>query len=67
MLKNNILEIRKKKGITQKQIANAVGTTPHFISKLELGISNPSLTKAFEIARFLECGVEELYSFEDDK
>ena len=66
MLKNNILEIRKKKGITQKQIASAVNTPPQFISKLELGISNPSLTKAFQIAKFLECGVEELYSLEDE-
>lgn len=65
-MKNNMLEIRKRKGITQKQIANAVGTTPQFISKLEIGSSNPSLKKAFQIAKFLECSVEELYELEEN-
>ena len=38
-----LIEARKKKGFTQTQLANKIGTKQAVISRLEIGQANPTL------------------------
>ena len=52
LLKEKILELRKEKGLTQQQLADAVGTTKHSIHSWEKGRSEPSADFIISLARF---------------
>lgn len=59
---NNIATIRKKKGISQTQFANAIGVETSTISRIETGKSDPSAVTLFAIAKYLQVSVDELYT-----
>lgn len=40
---NALIEARKKRGFTQTQLANKIGTKQAVISRLEIGQANPTL------------------------
>ncbi len=42
-LVSQLIEARVKKGITQKELANRIGTKQSAIARLESGVSNPSI------------------------
>lgn len=50
-----IREIRKKKGIKQKELAAGTGLSQTFISLIEQGYREPSSATLRSIARILEC------------
>lgn len=64
-LHTRIKEYRARAGLTQEQLANAVGVRRETIVFLEAGRYNPSLRLAVDIARALGGTVEEIFSFED--
>jgi transcriptional regulator with XRE-family HTH domain len=49
-----IRKLREMMGLTQEDLANAVGLSSEFISLLELGRRSPSLESLSRIAKFLE-------------
>ncbi|MFN3370373.1 MAG: helix-turn-helix transcriptional regulator [Sphingomonadaceae bacterium] len=51
-------------GLTQAELADAVGVTRHTIIAIEQGHYSPSLETAFRIARFFNVGLETLFSWE---
>lgn len=53
-LADQILLLRKKRGITQKQLAEMVGTTQAVISRLEAASVKPSLETVVKVVRKLE-------------
>ena len=59
---NNIAAIRKKKGISQTQFANAIGVETSTISRIETGKSDPSAVTLFAIAKYLQVSVDDLYT-----
>jgi putative transcriptional regulator len=63
----NTLRIeRAKKGITQNELAEAVGVTRLTIHSIESGKFNPSTVLALKIAAFFEVPVEELFILEEN-
>ena len=64
---NNISEIRKKKGISQTQFANAIGVETSTISRIETGKSDPSAVTLFAIAKFFQVSVDDLYTKKTDE
>lgn len=56
----NIRRIRTNKGITQAYLAEHVGISQSMLCQIERGTKNPSLQIGTEIARLLECTVEDL-------
>ena len=64
-LENKIEEIRKKRGITQEEFAQALEVSRQTISSLENGRYNPSIMLAFKIARYFGMMIEELFIYED--
>ena len=65
MLITNIKEHRERRGMTQSELANAVGVRRETIVHLENGKYNPSLRLAMDIAKLFETTVEELFRFEE--
>ena len=60
-MENHIAEMRKKAGMTQERLARALGVSQQQLSEWERGIRVPAVTTAIEIARLLDCRVEDLY------
>lgn len=56
----NLAEMRAKKGLTQKQIANVMCYNHTFICKIEKGITGATLTTALRLASVLGCTLDEL-------
>ena len=64
-MKNRIEEIRKSKNIRQEDFAKALGVSRQTISSLETGRYNPSIFRAYKIAKFFGLTIEEVFLFED--
>ena len=64
-MKNRLEEIRKAKGITQEELANALEVSRQTVVSLENGRYNPSIILAFKIARFFEVSIEEVFIYEE--
>ena len=55
---------RQMKGMTQEQLASAVGVRRETIMRLEKAQYNPSLKLAIDISRIVEAPIEEIFIFE---
>jgi putative transcriptional regulator len=64
-LRTTLKEHRTLLGLTQEQLAKAVGVRRETMVFLEAGKYNPSLKLAMDVARQLGCTVEELFTFDD--
>lgn len=62
----NIARYRKQKGMTQEQLARAVGVSPPAVSKWETGSSYPDVTLLSPIARTLGITADTLLSFGEE-
>ncbi len=60
-----ILDLRKKRGMTQERLAEAVGVSPPAVSKWETGASCPDVALLAPIARALDTDVNTLLSFHE--
>lgn len=56
-----IQEIRKKKGLTQEQLAERVEISPHYLSALERGVYNIKLELLVKILNTLDCSADEAF------
>ena len=57
---NKIQELRKKKGISQEELAEKIGVARQTISKWELGETSPDLKQAKELSRIFKISLDEL-------
>lgn len=60
MYELKLKDIRKSRGMNQKELAKALNSTQRVISSYETGDSQIPLSVAFEIAKVLGCSVDEL-------
>lgn len=66
LLKNlgkNIKKYRLKAGLTQEQLAEAVGIHPTYVGKLEGGKNNPSVVLMYKITQVLEIKLASIFEF----
>lgn len=61
MIGKRIQEIRKKKGITQEQLSEMIGISPHYLSALERGLYNIKLETLVKILNCLDCSADEVF------
>lgn len=66
MLITRIKEAREQAGLTQTQLAEAVGVRRETIVHLENGRYNPSLKLGMSVAQILSKTVEELFVFTEE-
>jgi transcriptional regulator with XRE-family HTH domain len=59
-----IKEIRKNRGFTQEKLAELINVDSGYISKLELGINSPSITKFEILAAALEVKIKDFFDYE---
>lgn len=53
--------LRKQRGLTLETLAGRAGLTKSYLSKIERGLSTPSIAVAMKIARILEVDVGQLF------
>lgn len=66
-MKNKIQEYRKKRRVTQQELADVLAVTRQTIISLENGKYNASLTLAHKAAQYFGVTIEELFIFEGDE
>ena len=57
---NKIMELRKKKGLSQEELAEKIGVARQTISKWELGETSPDLKQAKELSKVFKVSLDEL-------
>ena len=60
-LLNNLEEIRKSTGLTQKDLSESAEVSRKSINAIENGIYVPSTVLALKISKTLKCKVEDLF------
>ena len=55
-----LIELRKKKGLSQEELGYELSVTRQTISKWELGLSTPDMDKLMEISRFFNVSIDDL-------
>lgn len=63
-LGNKIRELRKKKGLTQEQLATALNLSPQAVSKWESEASYPDITMIPVLANFFDVTLDTLFDFD---
>lgn len=63
VLKNNLKQVRNKKGLSQANLAELVGVSRNTISSIETGQYNPNAKLALILCVALEVKFEELFHF----
>lgn len=60
-MKNRLEELRKMRGITQEELADALSVSRQTIGSLENGRYNPSILLAFKLAHYFGVTIEEIF------
>lgn len=60
-MNNRISERREEEGLSQGELAEAVGVTRQTINAIERERYDPSLELAFELAAHFQCRIDDLF------
>ena len=63
---NHVKEYRLDLGLSQQELANAVGVSRQSINSIERGRYTPSLQLALKFARLFGCSTDALFELEED-
>jgi len=64
LIRNRIRDLREQAGgMTQQELADAVGITRQTVNAIEANKYSPSLEVAFEIARVFEMPLERVFQY----
>ncbi|VTT26610.1 helix-turn-helix transcriptional regulator [Streptococcus gordonii] len=66
-MENRIQELRKRKNLSQEELADKLEVTRQTIISLEKSRYNASLLLAHKIASFFNLRIEEVFLFEEDE
>jgi putative transcriptional regulator len=66
-MENNLPRRRETAGLSQGELAEAVGVTRQTINAIERERYDPSLELAFKLAAHFECHIEDIFHPEDDE
>jgi putative transcriptional regulator len=64
---NRVREQRTQRGLSQADLAGALGVSRQTVISIESGRYMPSLPLAFKIARFFELPVEKMFDPSDEE
>ncbi len=66
-MRNDIARRRDARGISQAQLAEAIGVSRQTINAIERDRTTPSLEVAFDLAAFFDCHIEDLFRYRSDQ
>lgn len=64
---NNIYKNRKKKNLSQKQLAEKIGVSEHMVADWESDIKVPDLENLKKLAILLEFSIDSILEIDEDK
>jgi transcriptional regulator with XRE-family HTH domain len=64
LIGKRLKSVRKSKGKTQEQIAEGAGISSKYLSRIELGLENPTLDTFIKIAKSLNVEAVELFELD---
>ena len=67
MFKDNLLQLRKLKNLTQEDIAEQIGVSRQAVAKWESGDTMPDLEKSRLLAEVLEVSLDDLANYEPNE
>ncbi len=62
-MRTNLRRLRAERGISQEELAAAVGTTRQTITSIETEKYTASLPLAYKIAKYFELSIEDVFDF----
>lgn len=62
LIGSNIAQYRRRSGLTQEQLAEQIGVTPAFISRVECGKKSMKISTLVSVAQVLQVSVDALVS-----
>lgn len=65
MFRDNLITLRKLKGLSQEALADEIGITRQTLSKWETGESLPDIERCRQIARYFDVSLDDLVSEPD--
>lgn len=63
-IRNRVKELRNERGLTQEELAQAVGVSRQSINSIERERYVPSLPLALELARVFRCATDQVFTLE---
>lgn len=66
-MKNRIRELREKRGLTQEQLGEMIGTSRQAINAIETEKFEPSIWIAYDLSQIFECSIEEIFLFDESQ
>lgn len=61
---NKVKELRENFGLTQKELGEKVGVSRQAINAIETGKFDPSIWLAYDLAKYFDSSIEDLFDFE---
>ena len=55
---NKIAEMRREKGLSQRQLAKEIGTSQANLSRWEQGLNEPSIIECWKLADYFEVSID---------
>ena len=55
---NKIMDLRKAQGLSQKTLANSIGTSQANLSRWEKGLNEPSIVECWKLADFFDVSID---------
>lgn len=65
-MKNRLEELRRQRGVTQEELADAMAVSRQTIGSLENGRYNPSIQLAYKLARYFALTIEDIFIYEEE-
>jgi putative transcriptional regulator len=66
-LKNKVKHYREQFGLTQAQLGQKVNVSRQAINAIEKNKFDPSIWLAYDLAKFFNMSIEELFEFEESE
>lgn len=63
-LKNKVKELREQYGLTQAQLGEKVNVSRQAINAIETNKFDPSIWLAYDLAKFFNLSIEDIFDFE---
>lgn len=64
-MKNKTRELRKEQGLTQEELADALGVSRQTVNAIENGDYNPSTSLAIKLSGYFGTTVNEMFELEE--
>ncbi|MBT2640338.1 MULTISPECIES: helix-turn-helix transcriptional regulator [Bacillaceae] len=66
-MKNKVKKLREQFGLTQAQLGQKVNVSRQAINAIEKNKFDPSIWLAYDLAKFFNMSIEELFEFEESE